>query len=215
MTVRTRAILSLIINAGVFLATTTIVITSLFIKSEILEHSYHTFMFFTTDSNILTAIASALVMICKIKIHQGKRTTVARAFTLLKYAGVVGLMLTFFTVLCLLIPIYGIAMEWGGTGLHMHVLAPVLSFVSFVFLEEHTKLRRRDVFIGILPVLVYGAVYFLQVVILNNWMDFYAFNSGGKWYLIMPLIITLSFEMSLFVRFLRNRIASRQKAKKS
>lgn len=211
MTVRTRTIISLLINAAVFLATTAIVITSLFVKSEILEHSYHTFMFFTTDSNILTAIASALVMICEIKILQGKRTTVARAFTLLKYAGVVGLMLTFFTVLCLLIPIYGIAMEWGGTGLHMHVLAPVLSFVSFVFLEEHTRLSVSDAIIGIMPVIIYGGVYFSQVIIFGNWIDFYAFNSSGRWYLIMPLIIAISLSMSLFVRFLRNKVRERRK----
>ena len=211
MTVRTRTIISLLINAAVFLATTAIVITSLFVKSEILEHSYQTFWFFTTDSNILTAIASALVMICEIKILQGKRTTVARAFTLLKYAGVVGLMLTFFTVLCLLIPIYGIAMEWGGTGLHMHVLAPVLSFVSFVFLEEHTRLSVSDAIIGIMPVIIYGGVYFSQVIIFGNWIDFYAFNSGGRWYLIMPLIIAISLSMSLFVRFLRNKVRERRK----
>ena len=211
MTVRTRTIISLLINAAVFLATTAIVITSLFVKSEILEYNYQTFWFFTTDSNILTAIASALVMICDIKILQGKRTTVARAFTLLKYAGVVGLMLTFFTVICLLIPIYGIAMEWGGTGLHMHVLAPVLSFVSFVFLEEHTRLSVSDAIIGILPVIIYGGVYFSQVIIFGNWIDFYAFNSGGRWYLIMPLIIAISLSMSLFVRFLRNKVRERRK----
>ncbi len=211
MTVRTRTIISLLINAAVFLATTAIVITSLFVKSEILEYNYQTFWFFTTDSNILTAIASALVMICDIKILQGKRTTVARAFTLLKYAGVVGLMLTFFTVLCLLIPIYGIAMEWGGTGLHMHVLAPVLSFVSFVFLEEHTRLSVSDAIIGIMPVIIYGGVYFSQVIIFGNWIDFYAFNSGGRWYLIMPLIIAISLSMSLFVRFLRNKVRERRK----
>ncbi len=150
-------------------------------------------------------------MICEIKILQGKRTTVARAFTLLKYAGVVGLMLTFFTVLCLLIPIYGIAMEWGGTGLHMHVLAPVLSFVSFVFLEEHTRLSVSDAIIGIMPVIIYGGVYFSQVIIFGNWIDFYAFNSGGRWYLIMPLIIAISLSMSLFVRFLRNKVRERRK----
>ncbi len=61
MTVRTRTIISLLINAAVFLATTAIVITSLFVKSEILEHSYQTFWFFTTDSNILTAIALRLL----------------------------------------------------------------------------------------------------------------------------------------------------------
>ena len=211
MTVRTRTIISLLINAAVFLATTAIVITSLFVKSEILEYNYQTFWFFTTDSNILTAIASALVMICDIKILQGKRTTVARAFTLLKYAGVVGLMLTFFTVICLLIPIYGIAMEWGGTGLHMHVLAPVLSFVSFVFLEGHTRRSVSDAIIGILPVIIYGGVYFSQVIIFGNWIDFYAFNSGGRWYLIMPLIIAISLSMSLFVRFLRNKVRERRK----
>ena len=211
MTLRKRTILSLICNAIVFSVTICIVITKLFVKSKILDHGYQTFMFFTTDSNVLTAIASALVMICDIKILQGKRTTVARAFTLLKYAGVVGLVLTFFTVLCLLIPIYGIAMEWGGTGFHMHVMAPLLSFVSFVFLEEHTGLRLSDMFFGILPVIIYGAVYFSQVVLFKNWIDFYAFNSGGKWYLIMPLVIIISLMISFFIRFLRNKAAEHRK----
>ena len=102
-------------------------------------------------------------------------------------------------------------MEWGGTGLHMHVLAPVLSFVSFVFLEEHTRLSVSDAIIGILPVIIYGGVYFSQVIIFGNWIDFYAFNSGGRWYLIMPLIIAISLSMSLFVRFLRNKVRERRK----
>ena len=90
----------------------------------------------------------------------------------------------------------------------MHVAAPVLSFVSFVFLEQHTRLSIRDALIAILPVVIYGIMYFLQVVVFKNWMDFYAFNSGGMWYLIMPVIIGVSFGMSLLIRLLRNKLGS-------
>ena len=206
MSLKTKTILSLICNAIVFTVTTGIVVSRMIFGSEIVEHGYMTFIFFTTDSNVLTAVASALVMICDVKILHGERTAVAKPFTLLKYAGVVGLVLTFFTVLFLLIPIYGIGMQWGGTGAHMHVAAPALSFVSFVFLEQHTRLSIRDALIAILPVVIYGIVYFLQVVVFRNWIDFYAFNSGGMWYLIMPLIIGVSFGMSLLIRLLRNKI---------
>ena len=88
----------------------------------------------------------------------------------------------------------------------MHVAAPALSFVSFVFLEQHTRLSIRDAPIAILPVVIYGTVYFLQVVVFRNWIDFYAVNSGGMWYLIMPAIIGISFGMSLLIRLLRNKI---------
>ena len=209
MSKRTKTIISLVLNAIVATVTAGIAVSYFFNHTDVIPNGWVSFRFFTTDANLLAAIGSLLVMICDIQILRGKRENVARAFTLLKYAGVVGLMLTFFTVLCLLIPIYGIAMEWGGTGLHMHVLAPVLSFVSFVFLEQHTKLSLSDAVIGILPVIIYGAVYFLQVVVIKNWMDFYAFNGGGRWYLIMPLIIAISFAMSLFVRFLRNKVRER------
>lgn len=205
MSLKTKTIISLICNASVFTGTAIVIFRYLVFGHELLDHGYQSFMLFTTDANVLAAIASGLVIICDIKILQGKRTTVARPFTLLKYAGVLSLTLTFFVVLCLLIPIYGIAMQWGGRGLHNHLMAPLVSFVSFVFFDAHTKLRMKDTLFAMIPVVTYGIVYFLQVVVFKNWIDFYAFNSGGKWYLIMPLIFGVSYALCLVIRFLRNK----------
>ena len=205
MSKKTKTILSLICNATV-LTVTTVIITCYFVFGhELLGEGYKSFLLFTTDANVLAAVGSGLVIMCDVKILQGKRTAVARPFTLLKYAGVVSLMLTFFVVLFLLIPVYGIAMQWGGRGFYNHLLAPVITFVSFVFFDPHTKLRLRDSFFAIIPGLIYGAMYFLQVVVFKNWIDFYALNSGGFWFLIMPFVILSTYMMSLFVRFIRNK----------
>lgn len=206
MSVKTKTILSLICNSVILLTVTCVIASYLIFGNELLDHGYQSFLFFTTDANTLGGIAAGLVIICDIKILQGKRETVARPFTLIKYAGVVSLMLTFFVVLCMLIPIYGIGMQWGGRGFFNHLWTPVLSFVSFVFFDMHTKLKMRDTLFGLLPTLIYGAVYFMQVVVLRNWIDFYAFNSGGLWFVIMPCVIGGAFLMCLFVRFLRNRM---------
>lgn len=209
MSKKTKTICSLICNAIVFLVTTGIVISYFFVKSKIIANGWDSLKFFTTDSNILAAIASALVMICDVKILRGKRQNVARAFTLIKYAGVVGLLLTFCTVMFLLVPLYGAALELGGSSFHMHVAAPVLTFVSFIYFDSHTELRFRDTFIGLLPVVIYGLVYYLQVVLFKNWWDFYSFNPDGRWYLTMPIIFTFSYLICLVTRLLRNHMTEK------
>ena len=106
-------------------------------------------------------------------------------------------------------PLYGAALELGGSSFHMHVAAPVLTFVSFIYFDSHTELRFRDTFIGLLPVVIYGLVYYLQVVLFKNWWDFYSFNPDGRWYLTMPIIFTFSYLICLVTRLLRNHMTEK------
>ena len=209
MSKRTKTIISLVLNAIVATVTAGIAVSYFFNHTDVIPNGWVSFRFFTTDANLLAAIGSLLVMICDIQILRGKRQNVARAFTLVKYAGVVGLLLTFCVVMVLLVPIYGAARQLGGTSFHMHVTAPLLTFVSFVFFDAHTTLRFRDTFIGLLPEVLYGLFYFLQVVVLENWWDFYAFNQGGRWYLTMPMLFTFSYLLCLLTRLLRNRMTEK------
>lgn len=210
MSVKKKTVLSLICNGIVLLVTTGIVISYFFVKSKLVRNGWESFIFFTTDSNVLAAIASVPVIVCDIKILRGMNATVARPFTLLKYAAVVSLLLTFFTVMCLLVPLYGAALELGRTGFHVHLTAPLLTFVSFVFFDPHGRLNMRDTLFGLLPTLLYGAVYFTEVVVLKSWWDFYAFNSGGRWYLVMPVIIGFSYLLCVLVRLVKNKVGDRR-----
>ena len=162
MSKRTKTIISLVLNAIVATVTAGIAVSYFFNHTDVIPNGWVSFRFFTTDANLLAAIGSLLVMICDIQILRGKRENVARAFTLVKYAGVVGLLLTFCVVMVLLVPIYGAARQLGGTSFHMHVTAPLLTFVSFVFFDAHTTLRFRDTFIGLLPEVLYGLFYFCR-----------------------------------------------------
>ena len=143
MTAKTKAIISLVCNI-IVLIVTSIVAVLYFTVGQNGHAGVYCFRFFTTDSNFLAAFASALVAVCDIQILRGKMTTIPRAITLLKYAGVISLTLTFLTVFVLLIPTYGVARLLGGTGFHMHLTAPVLTFITFMFFEPH-KIGRAHV----------------------------------------------------------------------
>lgn len=211
---KTKTILSLICNCVIFLVTTGVFISYFFVKSRVIENGWQSLRFFTTDSNLLTAVAAALVAVCDVQKLRGKRTDIAKPFMLLKFMGVISLMLTFCTVMCLLVPVYGAAMQLTGTAFHMHVTAPVLSFVSFVFLEADRKLSLAQSFLGMVPMALYGTAYFLQVLVFENWMDFYAFNQGGRWYITVPVIFTATCLMCLLVRLLRNKMTERALGRK-
>lgn len=206
---KTKTILSLICNCVIFFVATGIFISYFFVKTKLIQSGWQSLRFFTTDSNLLTAVAAALVAVCDIQKLRGKRTDIAKPFMLLKFMGVISLLLTFCTVMCLLVPVYGAAMQLTGTAVHMHVTAPVLSFVSFVFLEADRKISLAQSFLGLVPMALYGTVYFLQVLVFENWMDFYAFNQGGRWYITVPVITAATCLMCLLVRLLRNKMTER------
>ena len=160
---------------------------------------------------MLAALAAALTAVCQVQILRGKRQSPLRAFTYIKLAGVVSLLLTFFTVMVLLVPVYGVKQALGGTAFHVHVVAPVLSLVSFVWLDRHEPVPVSKAWAGLVPMALYGAVYFTQVIVLKNWVAFYKFNSGGMWYLIVPVIVGVTFGLSALVCLLQSKAAHRGK----
>ena len=63
---KTKTILSLICNCVIFLVTTGVFISYFFVKSRVIENGWQSLRFFTTDSNLLTAVAAALVAVCDV-----------------------------------------------------------------------------------------------------------------------------------------------------
>ena len=211
MTAKTKTVLSLIINGVILLVTTGVMISYFISPGELIENGWDSFKFFTTDSNVLAAVGCGAVAVCDALMLTKKINKIPHAVILLKYMGVIGLMLTFFTVLVLLVPAYGVALEYGGTGFHMHLSAPVAAFLSLVLLDGERNITLAQTPLGLVPVVFYGVFYMMQVVVLCNWWDFYLFNQGGMWYVTMPVIIALSYGMCLLVRLLYNRKRRRQR----
>ena len=94
-----------------------------------------TLRFYTTDSNLLCGVASALFL-----LQRGKPDTMVR---LLRFIATSCLLVTFTVVLLVLGPQNGYAHEFlGGTRLFSHLLCPFLSLALFLTGEERAPQRR-------------------------------------------------------------------------
>ena len=167
------------------------------------------FRFFTVDSNLLAALSSLLLLIVQIKSLRGGKAP-AKALLVLKHVGTTAVGVTFFTVFCFLGLLYGYASMVAGVNLFMHLITPLLAMLSFVLLESEPPLRFRCTLLGVLPTLLYGAVYMALVVVVKRWYDFYGFNIGGRWPLSSILMLLGTWLISLALWALRRAAAGKR-----
>ena len=80
------------------------------------------------------------------------------AVTAVRYLATCALVMTFLVTVCVLIPMGGDPKKllWGGNGLYHHILCPVISTISYIFLEKHAG--RGMIVLPVLVTLVYGLI---------------------------------------------------------
>ena len=120
------------------------------------------FIFYTEDSNILSACICAVVAVGQLVcIFTGRE--LPRWLHTLKYIATCCLTMTFLTVVFVLGPYCA---DQGGvvflltesSMLYHHLLNPLCAFVSFVLLEREPKLPARCVPLALVPTMLYGSV---------------------------------------------------------
>lgn len=144
------------------------------------------FRYFTTLSNLLCAAAALLVVITRLC---GGLPMWAE---LIKYVGTAAVTVTMLTVLLFLLPV---TRDWksllSGIELVLHLICPLLAIISFLAFEK-SSLPAWAIALGVLPVLLYAALYCRKVLYApakRRWEDFYGFNRGGKWQISGLLMI--------------------------
>lgn len=120
------------------------------------------FIFYTEDSNILSACICAMVAVGQLVcIFTGRE--LPRWLHTLKYIATCCLTMTFLTVVFVLGPYCA---DQGGvvflltesSMFYHHLLNPLCAFVSFVLLEREPKLPARCVPLALVPTMLYGSV---------------------------------------------------------
>ncbi len=165
--------------------------------------------FFTVDSNIFGTVASIALVIADISVLTGGTDAVPFGLILLKMTATVSLMLTFFTVVCYLLPRFGMTDLFRGANFYMHVVTPLLALFSFIFFEGPHSIPTGWFLLSLLPVFVYGLWYLWKVVLCppqKRWPDIYMFNAHGKWYLIIFLMLAVTAVIGLLLTLLHNLI---------
>ena len=164
------------------------------------------FRYFTTDSNLLAAAASVVLAVYEIR---GGKTKAAVVF---KYVGAAAVTITFLTVLCFLGPISGFHGVYSDEAFWLHMVCPLGFVVSFLFLDMRgMRLGVKDAVWALIPVAVYGAVYFIMTIAFGEdnggWPDFYVFNAGGMWPVTLLIFIIASTAVALLLRLAGNALS--------
>ncbi len=155
--------------------------------------------FFTVLSNLLCALAALAVVVCRLGFG-----TLPYAVGVFKYVATAAVSVTLLTVVCFLGPTLGYKLMFTGPDLWLHLVCPLLAVVSLL-LWDKPELPFGAVFLGALPVALYGAVYIRRVMFApeqRRWQDFYGFNRGGRWPLSLLIMLAAAFLISAGLRLL-------------
>ena len=181
-------------------------------SGNMLAHGTECFRFFTIDSNILMAIASAIYLYFNIVRMTGKEIVTPTWLKVFKFVATCAIMVTFFVVLIFLIPVAAITegiapwFFYERNCLILHLLAPLAAFLSLVLFDKEDQIDRKYINYHFAPVVLYGIVYFTCVVVFGVWPDFYSFTFNGRYYLApiaAALVLGVSYgasELSYFIQ---------------
>lgn len=214
-------VLSLIFNLAIVISTIYAVVT-FYIGTgmgNMKVQGSECFVFFTVDSNILMAVISAIMLVFNFKRIKDIKSAVPQWMHILKFIGTTAVTLTFLTVVAFLGPTMGYDIMFEGSCLYMHLTTPLLAIIAFCIFEAQGKLSAKQALFGVIPTIVYGAVYFTMVILVGaengGWKDFYGFNSGileGRWYISIIAMPVATYLICLALKAFHNAVGKSNNA---
>lgn len=186
---RIRYIIAALVNTAIFGIMVYVFIT--LIRSLI--HGSNRFITFTFISNLTVGLMSIFnAVFLLISVFKNK-DSIPKIFSLIKITAISMTTLTFFTVLFVIGPIDGYPHSYSGRDFYAHLLVPLLSLLSYLFLEEAFQYKWKYSLLMSIPFIIYSIAYVINVVILQTWPDIYHINDYGLWYLFLIAFLVGNF----------------------
>lgn len=150
---------------------------------------------YTIDSNIFGGVAALLLII--------KRKAIPKWVAQVYLMATCCLALTLILTAGFLAPMRALG---GGNYFSMffgdmffsHLVNPMLTVLTFTCLMKEHIFSRKDCILAMTPTIIYSIVYFIMVVILKRWNDFYGFTFGGR-YAILSIVVAVIYAGVFFI----------------
>jgi len=117
------------------------------------------------------------------------------------------------TVVVFLGFIYGFKAMFVDINLFLHLLTPLAALFTLWIAEAGVRIRPAFFALGVLPMILYGAVYLSMVVFAEKWEDFYHLANGGKWWVSVLIMLAATALIALGTGSLANVISGKKQGK--
>lgn len=165
------------------------------------------FKYFTILSNLLCAVMCLTVVPFNLKAIVSGKNEELKIISILKFLSVVAVTITFLVVVFFLGPTQGYEKMFAGSCLYLHLICPLMAMISYIVCENKNKLKFIETLYGLIPLILYGIVYFIMVVGVgeNNggWADFYGFATVIPWHISIIIMPCAGFIISLGVHYMQ------------
>ncbi len=171
------------------------------------------FCYFTTLSNILTALASSFILPYAVNGIRRKRFVYPKWMSILHYAGTICTTLTMIFSLAFILP-YDAEMALGGSNFYLHVVCPAAVLVSFLLVESGYIYTRKDNLLCLIPFFLYSIVYIIMVVFVGadngGWEDLYKIVTFAPVYFSLPAMYAFAYLVAFGIRKLAGFLTVRR-----
>lgn len=160
------------------------------------------FAYFTTISNILTALAGSFIMPYAITGIRRKRFVLPKWLSMFHYSGVICITLVFIFMLFIILP-YDKDFALGGPNFFLHVICPIAIIVSYFMVESHYDYSKKEVLKCMIPFFIYSIVYVVMVSIgpeNGGWKDLYKLNTYVSFAVSVPVGYISVFVIALLIK---------------
>ena len=175
-------------------------------ESALTSSKFAMLKYYTVDSNILMGIIAFIFAYIEKKAIKENKTDLPVIAYILKLIGVVGVTLTMLVTVFFLAPTFdnGWVVCFNNSNFFLHLINPVLSIYTFVWLESTNVIKFKHTVTGIISMLIYAVYYVINCIIhsSNNivWKgyDWYGFFALGlkSGVVVLPIIILVTFGIS-------------------
>lgn len=183
--------------------------------------------YYTSLSNLFAGISASILLPYEIISFIKKQDIVPLWALLTKFVFTVALMLTFLISAVYLGPVYAMNggsywMMFEGLTIIVHLIVPILAFISFCFFENTKEIKFRYTFLGLSTVVLYSIFYIINYychlvpgdgVSVESQYDWYSFfQSDSPLYIIIAIIIILSltYAISFLLWFLNKKTRNKE-----
>ena len=177
--------------------------------------------FFTVESNLFMGVVALLFVIEERNIQKKKTKEIRASMYITKLVSTTAVGLTFFVVFAYLGPISkdGILSLLKNSNLFFHLMIPGLSMITFICFEKTDKISFRHTALTILPTILYGFYYLINVLIhmengkVSPIYDWYWFVQYGVWtsIIVIPTILFITYIIGIILWGLNRKKFKKEK----